>query len=90
MLVWKIIIVGILCFLLGYWAYDWFSFVNKTIDEMSKRLQLQYNILIGLKAKVLVLEKAMEVMGVKIDVVPVDGDVKCAKISVDDNSEDKE
>lgn len=90
MLVWKIIIVGILCFLLGYWAYDWYLYINKTLHKLTDCSEKQFNILLGLKAKVMVLEKALEVMGVKIDVVSVEGDVKCAKITVDDKSEDKE
>ncbi|MBQ3349147.1 MAG: hypothetical protein IJG38_02000 [Thermoguttaceae bacterium] len=61
----KIIVVGVFCWLLGYWIETENKNFRKLLDKQSKYMDLQFNLIVDLKARVFLLE---QMAGVEIEV----------------------
>ncbi len=61
----KIIVVGVFCWLLGYWIETENKNFRKLLDKQSKYMDLQFNLIVDLKARVYLLE---QLAGVEIGV----------------------
>lgn len=53
----KITVVGVFCWLLGYWIETENKNFRKLLDKQSKYMDLQFNLIVDLEARVSLLEQ---------------------------------